>query len=139
MSIVLIAAATATLPSSMRAIVATARASHEGDFSNVEYQNHSVPVPGHGEILIKVTASSVNPVDWKITTGGLGLGFPHVLGFDVAGIVAALGPTGCNRLKVGDEVWADLGKTWPLRGGQLGDRPPRGAGGPTIVICPHWV
>lgn len=113
--------ASSALPSSMRAVISTGKAAHDGDWSKVVVvPNHTVPTPGIGEVLIEVMHSSVNPVDWKILAGGLGLGFPHVLGFDVAGTVAAIG-TGCTtRLRVGDPVWADLGKTWPLRGGQLG-------------------
>ena len=107
------------LPTSMRAVTSTAVASGDGNFTMVHLLNRSVPTPGHGEILLAVHASSVNPVDWKILSGGLPLRFPHVLGFDASGIVAAVG-SGCNRIKVGDSVWADLGKTWLLRGGELG-------------------
>lgn len=62
-------------------------------------------------------------VDWKLLEVGSGLPvkFPHVLGFDVAGVVAKVGRhVGENRISVGDRVWADLGQVWPLRGGQLG-------------------
>lgn len=34
--------------------------------------------------------------------------YPHKLGYDVAGVVKALG-SGCARLKVGDEVWGEAG------------------------------
>ena len=34
--------------------------------------------------------------------------YPHKLGYDVAGVVKALG-SGCTRLKVGDEVWGEAG------------------------------
>jgi len=45
---------------------------------------------------------------------------PKVLGFDVSGTVEAVG-SGCTRLKVGDAIWADLGKSGILKGGvQLG-------------------
>jgi NADPH:quinone reductase-like Zn-dependent oxidoreductase len=81
-------------------------------------------------VLLRVHASSVNPVDYKLLEAGSGLPirFPHVLGFDVAGTVAAVGEeigrvtSGANggRLKVGDAVWADLGKMELLRGGELG-------------------
>jgi len=117
------AAYTGSLPATMRAVLAT-KASADADFSNLRYvTDQPVPAPGIGEVVIAVAASSVNPVDWKITDPGgvVGLVFkyPHVLGFDVAGVVAAVGK-GCKRLKVGDAVWADLGQVWPLRGGQLG-------------------
>ena len=73
----------------------------------------SVAVPSHGpsDVLIRVAASSVNPVDWKICTGrmreGMALTFPCVPGFDCAGVVAAVGRD-CTRLRVGDRVWADV-------------------------------
>ena len=53
------------------------------------------PVPGSGQVLIEVHASSVNPIDWKIRDGSMkfrfGSNFPMVLGFDIAGVVAGLG------------------------------------------------
>jgi NADPH:quinone reductase-like Zn-dependent oxidoreductase len=60
-------------------------------------------------VLIEVKAASVNPVDWKVMTGGLdGLMdavFPVVPGWDVAGVVVALGPD-TPEFAVGDEVIA---------------------------------
>ena len=97
------------IPATMTAIVASAPVPNAGNFSTVSViTDQPVPKLSTGEILIKVAASSVNPVDWKIleATAGLGLGFPHVLGFDVAGTVAALGPGATGRLAVGDKVWA---------------------------------
>jgi NADPH:quinone reductase-like Zn-dependent oxidoreductase len=91
----------------MQAAVASG-AAPEGDFTKVEVvSDHTVPQPGRGEVLIKVVASSVNPVDFKLLES-----WPYdaqkVLGFDVAGVVEKVGP-GCTRLKPGDAVWADLG------------------------------
>jgi len=54
-----------------------------------------VPVPGPGELLLRVAAASVNPIDWKMRSGHLRdvfpLAFPRVLGRDCAGTVVALG------------------------------------------------
>jgi len=101
-------------PKTMRAAVATGAGKKEGDFSKIKVVDRSVPQPGQGQVLIRVAASSVNPVDWKIMGSSiltaLTLFGPKVMGFDVAGTVEAAGP-GCSRLKVGDEVWADLGKS----------------------------
>ncbi len=53
------------------------------------------PVPGPKQILIRVVASAVNPVDWKIASGAIRLympaKFPCVPGFDLAGEVAQQG------------------------------------------------
>jgi len=62
-----------------------------------------------GQVLIEVHASSVNPIDWKIRQGQMasrfGEEFPQRLGFDVSGIVQAVGD-GVTELKVGDSVYA---------------------------------
>ena len=54
-----------------------------------------VPQPGPGQLLIRVRAASVNPIDWKmrrgLLAGTLPLAFPRTLGRDCAGEVAALG------------------------------------------------
>lgn len=69
----------------------------------------SRPKPTRGEVLIRVVAAGVNPVDWRIRQGQLKSVFPHVfpivLGWDVAGIVDELGE-GAGRLRKGDKVWA---------------------------------
>ncbi|MFF4553656.1 NADP-dependent oxidoreductase [Streptomyces sp. NPDC001422] len=63
-----------------------------------------VPQPGPTEVLVEVKAAGVNPVDWKIRTGG-GLGdLPFSVGWDLSGVVAAVG-AGVTRFKVGDEVF----------------------------------
>ncbi|MEU9139546.1 NADP-dependent oxidoreductase [Streptomyces sp. NPDC048404] len=63
-----------------------------------------VPVPGPAEVLVEVKAAGVNPVDWKMRAGG-GLGdLPFSVGWDVSGVVAAVG-AGVTRFKAGDEVF----------------------------------
>ena len=65
------------------------------------------PKPGAGEVLIRVAYAGVNPADWKCREGWLSrffeFKFPFVVGFDAAGIVAAVGP-GVDDFKVGDRV-----------------------------------
>ena len=66
--------------------------------------------PGPGEILIKVQATSLNPVDWKIQkyeSFNFIENFPAILGTDVAGDVEELGE-GVNDFKKGDRVYASL-------------------------------
>jgi len=71
------------------------------------------PVPAEGQVLVRVAASSVNPLDWHQVRGkpylvrlGRGIRRPRAtgLGSDVAGRVEALGP-GVTELSVGDEVF----------------------------------
>jgi len=94
--------------STMSAIVAL-KSAPEGDFSEVEYDEEALtpsPTPNHG--LIQVTASSVNPVDWKLISGHAVI-YPKVLGFDISG---KLMDDTCNpRLKKDDIVWADVGNS----------------------------
>ena len=50
------------------------------------------PIPGEHDLLIEVHACGLNPVDTKIREGQLGeRPLPHVLGFDVSGVVVATG------------------------------------------------
>ncbi|MFE0087887.1 NADP-dependent oxidoreductase [Streptomyces sp. NPDC058991] len=64
------------------------------------------PAPGPTEILVRVHAAGVNPIDWKTrATGGFGMhGEPPVLGHDVSGVVEAVGP-GVTVHRPGDEVF----------------------------------
>jgi NADPH:quinone reductase-like Zn-dependent oxidoreductase len=63
------------------------------------------PVPGPGEILVRVRAAGVNPGDWKTRQGyRRAEHLPMVFGAEVAGIVAKTGP-GVATLKVGDAVF----------------------------------
>ncbi|MFV8129836.1 NADP-dependent oxidoreductase [Streptomyces syringium] len=65
------------------------------------------PEPGLGEVLVRVHAAGVNPVDWKTRTRGRfysGHTPPFVLGFDVSGVVEKVGE-GVTVHAVGDEVY----------------------------------
>ncbi len=67
------------------------------------------PEPGAGEVLVRVRAAGVNPVDWKTRSGsGMvrkfeGDPLPFVLGWDVSGVVEEVGD-GVSRFSPGDEV-----------------------------------
>lgn len=68
-----------------------------------------VPVPKDDQILIRVRASSINPVDWKAQAGYMQqyLSLPLTLGWEAAGDVVALGAgAAASGLKVGDAVYA---------------------------------
>jgi NADPH:quinone reductase-like Zn-dependent oxidoreductase len=83
---------------------------HEyGPPSKLVYEDFDDPVPAQGEVLVRVHAVSLNPIDWKMRSGAakerFPITFPAILGRDVAGIVAKLGD-GVEGFKVGDRVFA---------------------------------
>jgi NADPH:quinone reductase-like Zn-dependent oxidoreductase len=61
---------------------------HEtGDPDVLRYEETDRPEPGEGEVLIRVHAASVNPMDWKYRRGFVDTPLPAVLGHDVSGTV----------------------------------------------------
>ncbi|WP_410593100.1 NADP-dependent oxidoreductase [Amycolatopsis sp. lyj-23] len=67
------------------------------------------PEPGPTEVLVRVRAAGINPVDWKVRRGGGFLGEPpFTVGWDVAGVVEETG-FGATGVEKGDEV---LGMPW---------------------------
>jgi len=79
----------------------------------MEMMELPVPRPGPGDLLVRVRAASVNPVDYKIRDGGVKVmipySFPLILGNDLAGDVEAVGP-GVTKFKVGDAIFSRLDK-----------------------------
>jgi len=75
----------------------------------LHFEDAPRPTPGSGELLIKVHAASVNAIDWKARAGYLKdvfpLPLPYIPGWDVSGIVEAVG-SGVTKFKKGDEVYA---------------------------------
>jgi len=66
--------------------------------------SRSIPKPGRGELLIKVSSAALNPVDYKIQETGLFVEtYPAVLGVDIAGVVDELGE-GVHTFVKGDRV-----------------------------------
>jgi NADPH:quinone reductase-like Zn-dependent oxidoreductase len=74
----------------------------------LRYEDAPRPEPGAGEILIRIHAAGVNPIDWKIRDGYMKEALPNSLplipGWDVSGVVEKTGPE-VSRLKEGDEVY----------------------------------
>lgn len=64
------------------------------------------PRPGPHDVLVKVYATSVNPVDYKLRQAGAAMGLkpPTVIGYDVSGVVEEIGSE-VQDFKVGDEVY----------------------------------
>jgi NADPH:quinone reductase-like Zn-dependent oxidoreductase len=85
----------------------TVRFHEYGDANVLRYEDAVQPSPGPGEVLIRVAATSFNPVDAGIRGGYLREAFqvslPHVPGIDVAGTVVAVGPDVSKRAP-GDRV-----------------------------------
>ena len=83
-----------------------------GSAEVLKYEEVEAPKIKPDELLVKVHAASVNPVDWKIRKGMLkiitGNKFPIIIGFDLAGVVLEVGSQVTN-FKVGDEIYASLG------------------------------
>ncbi|MFE1934243.1 NADP-dependent oxidoreductase [Streptomyces sp. NPDC059474] len=84
------------------------------DFGSSEvlrYEEVERPVPDTGQVLVRVAATSFNPVDDHIRAGALNamlpIALPHVPGIDLAGTVAELGPE-VTGVAVGDRVVAML-------------------------------
>nr|WP_209904068.1 NADP-dependent oxidoreductase [Brachybacterium sacelli] len=90
-----------------------------GDPSTLELTDAPTPKVSPGAVLIRVERASVNPVDWKVMAGGLdGLietVFPVIPGWDVAGVVEAVGPD-TPEFTPGDRV-ASYGRTDVIHGG----------------------
>jgi NADPH:quinone reductase len=77
-----------------------------------------VPEPGLGEVLVRVAASGVNPLDLKIRAGAAAhaqVSAPAVLGIDMAGTVTRVGP-GVTGFQAGDEVYGMTGGVGPVPG-----------------------
>lgn len=89
-----------TVPETMRALVLD----RPGAPGTLRLGDAPVPVAGPGEILVRVEAGGLNPVDYKVAAGGFPEWvWPHVLGVDVVGVVEAAGP-GVETVRAGDRV-----------------------------------
>lgn len=90
--------------STMRAVVQHAFGGPEV----LQVQEVPRPVPLPTEVLVRVHAAGINPVDWKTRAGGGMAGVlgepPFTLGWDVSGVVEEIG-FGVTALKPGDEVY----------------------------------
>src|SRR5689334_22846268 len=64
------------------------------------------PEPGAGQVLVRVNAVALNPIDLYIRSGliAMPLAFPYIIGCDLAGTVEQLGKN-CTRFQAGDRVW----------------------------------
>lgn len=67
------------------------------------------PVPGPRQVIVKLSATSINPIDWKLREGYLkqlfDWPFPIILGWDAAGVITEVGEQ-VTEWKTGDRVFA---------------------------------
>jgi NADPH:quinone reductase-like Zn-dependent oxidoreductase len=81
----------------------------------LKFEDYPDPVPGQGEVLVRVAAAGVNPIDYKrragLTKDFYPLHFPGLIGVDMAGTVVKLGP-GVEGFSVGDQVFAMADNTY---------------------------
>jgi len=80
--------------------------SETGAPSIIQYGDVPTPIAGPNEVLVKVGAVAVNPIDTYIRGGivKVPMAFPYIIGCDLAGTVEAVGAN-VRRFKVGDRVW----------------------------------
>ena len=86
---------------------------HEyGGPDNLKYEDVPDPTPGEGEVLVRIVATSINPIDYKIRSGAaqarFPVKFPAILGRDTSGIVRSIGPN-VTGFAPGDKV---IGLGW---------------------------
>ena len=83
--------------------------------SKLKYEDFDDPVAGPGEVLVRVAAASINPVDWKMRSGEaqamFPVQFPGILGRDFSGTVRVLGE-GVTGFAPGDRVMALANATY---------------------------
>jgi NADPH:quinone reductase-like Zn-dependent oxidoreductase len=81
----------------------------------LRFEDYPDPVPGPGEVLVRVAAASVNPIDYKrragFTKDFYPMAFPGLIGVDVSGTVVKIGP-GAEGFSVGDQVFAMADNTY---------------------------
>jgi len=81
----------------------------------LKFEEYPDPVPGPGEVLVRVAAASVNPLDYKrragLTKDFYPIKFPGLIGVDIAGTVVKIGPE-VEGFSVGDQVFAMADNTY---------------------------
>jgi len=81
----------------------------------LKFEDYPDPVPGRGEVRVRVAAASVNPIDYKrragLTKDFYPLKFPGLIGVDLAGTVVKVG-SGVDGFSAGDQVFAMADNTY---------------------------
>ena len=96
----------------------------------LRYVDAPRPIPSAGQVLVRIRAASLNPIDWKLRSGAMKAFIPLVLptgaGQDLAGEIAMVGE-GVSDLKIGDAVFA------------MTDMMPAGAYAEFVALNADWV
>ncbi len=86
-----------------------------GDISKLLYEEAELPKPGAGEIRVRMRATSINPLDWKMRSGAAKeqflIDFPGILGVDLSGEVDEAG-SDVEGLRKGLRVMAKANGTY---------------------------
>jgi NADPH:quinone reductase-like Zn-dependent oxidoreductase len=81
----------------------------------LKFEDYPDPVPGRGEVLVRVAAASVNPIDYKrragLTKDFYPIHFPGLIGVDMSGTVVKVGP-GVEAFGPGNHVFAMADNTY---------------------------
>jgi NADPH:quinone reductase-like Zn-dependent oxidoreductase len=81
----------------------------------LKFEDYPDPVPGQGEVLVRVAAASVNPIDYKrragLTQDFYPMKFPGLIGIDMSGTATKIGP-GVEGFSVSDQVFAMADDTY---------------------------
>lgn len=76
----------------------------KNEWKNMKIEETEKPAPQKGEVVVKIHAAGLNPVDYKTgTNGNPNWSFPHILGLDAAGTIHEVGE-GVTEWKKGDRV-----------------------------------
>jgi NADPH:quinone reductase-like Zn-dependent oxidoreductase len=126
---------------------------HYGGPEELKYEEAAGPAIEPGDVLVRVFASGVNPVDWKIRQGGHKSDhdptLPRILGWDFSGVVEKVGDR-VTEWKVGDAVYGrpDLTRNGTyaeyvaVRAGEIARKPQRidhkAAGGVALAALTAW-
>lgn len=86
-----------------------------GGFEELKFEEYPDPIPGEGEVLVRVAGTSINPFDMLRRSGATKdfapIKFPGIVGVDLSGAVFQLGP-GVEGFSVGDQVFGMADQTY---------------------------
>jgi len=86
-----------------------------GGPEELKFEDYADPVPGPGEVLVRVVATSINPFDLMRRSGAakdfVPIRFPGIVGVDLSGVVVKAGP-GVQGFSAGDHIFGMADQTY---------------------------